>query len=605
MVRLSDGTALLPNATSLNQLNEYNGLIAMRPMSHKEGSAFRGFFEFDFPENADLQALKSTYETNSFVTWVSEIPNDDIPLSGPYFPPDPKFYTDTLKFLHMASDVADINAPEAWEWTLGSPNILIAVCGGGIAITPTRPQYAPDIASNIWTNPGETGMTAPGDRCWRGFPERKDTNHCDDDNNRYIDDIHGWNFTHNDNDIERRGGDIGHGTACAGYAAAAIDSSRTTFSWVGSAPRCKIMGVPAPGGNSIIYASENGAAVLSYSWGTGSYLAQFVTTAFQNGMIVSNGAGFFGGTVYDYPPYGVSVTALDSTNVPRGATGTNVRIAAPVSYIHTGGTSFAAPEVAGVVALMKSINPNLKVGQLRAILLDPSSVNPVNGTGAGVGRVDAFKAIKNASGTPELKNITGNLGEHPTLHWTPNQHLPSFDPNPTVEYIIQKQRDTDPDFLDIGTVNATITEYTDATEIIGRLPGGHYPTLYRVRARLTYGTGSILSVPSNTLSIFTYPGGEWGKVASSAPNETELIGNYPNPFNPTTKIMYTLAEESEVTLRVYDVLGREVASLVNAQPTKPGSHTVTFNASDLAGGVYHYRLQTDSYAATKRLVLLK
>ena len=88
------------------------------------------------------------------------------------------------------------------------------------------------------------------------------------------------------------------------------------------------------------------------------------------------------------------------------------------------------------------------------------------------------------------------------------------------------------------------------------------------------------------------------------PQEFSLSQNYPNPFNPSTLIRYQVANTGKVRLNVYDVLGREVATLVN--DVKPaGSYTVTFNAANVPSGVYFYRLQTASFTETKRLVVLK
>jgi hypothetical protein len=88
------------------------------------------------------------------------------------------------------------------------------------------------------------------------------------------------------------------------------------------------------------------------------------------------------------------------------------------------------------------------------------------------------------------------------------------------------------------------------------------------------------------------------------PAATELLQNYPNPFNPTTEISYRIASSGMVLLRVYDILGREVVTLVN-QPQSAGLHTVSFTASGLASGVYFYRLEAAGMAQTKKLVLLR
>jgi Glycosyl hydrolase family 59/Secretion system C-terminal sorting domain len=83
-----------------------------------------------------------------------------------------------------------------------------------------------------------------------------------------------------------------------------------------------------------------------------------------------------------------------------------------------------------------------------------------------------------------------------------------------------------------------------------------------------------------------------------------LDQNYPNPFNPTTEIHYQLPENSFVTLKVYDILGREVATLINERQNV-GNYNVTFNAGHLSSGVYLYRLQAGAYSNTKKLLLVK
>jgi hypothetical protein len=89
-----------------------------------------------------------------------------------------------------------------------------------------------------------------------------------------------------------------------------------------------------------------------------------------------------------------------------------------------------------------------------------------------------------------------------------------------------------------------------------------------------------------------------------APVTYGLRQNYPNPFNPTTTIEYSLADPGFVSLKVYDLLGKEVQTLVNQE--QPGGHySVTFDASDLAAGVYMYRLVTNSTVLHKKMVLVK
>ncbi len=88
------------------------------------------------------------------------------------------------------------------------------------------------------------------------------------------------------------------------------------------------------------------------------------------------------------------------------------------------------------------------------------------------------------------------------------------------------------------------------------------------------------------------------------PKESHLSQNYPNPFNPTTTIQYDLPVAGFVTLKVFDVLGREVAVLVQ-ENQKAGRYNVTFNAEGLPSGVYLYRLQAGEFVETKKLILLR
>ncbi|MCW8804258.1 MAG: T9SS type A sorting domain-containing protein [Ignavibacteriaceae bacterium] len=100
-------------------------------------------------------------------------------------------------------------------------------------------------------------------------------------------------------------------------------------------------------------------------------------------------------------------------------------------------------------------------------------------------------------------------------------------------------------------------------------------------------------------------------IESSEPilSKFQLEQNYPNPFNPTTKIKYTIPsnvkrEMINVTLKVYDVLGTDIATLVNEEKTA-GSYEVDFYAAGLSSGVYFYKLVTENFSETKKMLLLR
>lgn len=88
------------------------------------------------------------------------------------------------------------------------------------------------------------------------------------------------------------------------------------------------------------------------------------------------------------------------------------------------------------------------------------------------------------------------------------------------------------------------------------------------------------------------------------PSIYSLFQNYPNPFNPSTSIRYDIPEIGYVKLSVYDILGREILTLVNELQT-PGTHEVTFERASLESGVYLYKIITDGFTDTKRMLLIK
>ena len=92
-------------------------------------------------------------------------------------------------------------------------------------------------------------------------------------------------------------------------------------------------------------------------------------------------------------------------------------------------------------------------------------------------------------------------------------------------------------------------------------------------------------------------------VASELPMEYSL-SNYPNPFNPSTTINYQLPENGFVTIKVYDVLGKEVATLVNENKSA-GYYNVSFDASKLTSGVYIYTISANGFIQSKKMLLMK
>jgi len=293
---------------------------------------------------------------------------------------------------------ADMNAFDAWDISTGS-GVIIAVIDTGLDVT------HPDIAPNLWTNPGEVP-----------------NNGVDDDNNGYIDDVHGYDFVHDDGNPDDR---EGHGTHVAGTAAAKGDDG---YGVVGAAFDAKIMGLKfldrGAGGYSsmaaaaIHYAVNHGADVINASWGgygQSTAIRNAIAYARSQGVIVVAAAGNEGNDNDGSGLYPASYTLDNIISVAasdrrdRIASFSNfgrntVDLAAPgVSIVSTvpgadwgymDGTSMASPMVTGVVALMRSAAPNASIAEIRDALLGSTAPLAAGSDDVATGgRVDAHAAL--------------------------------------------------------------------------------------------------------------------------------------------------------------------------------------------------------------------
>ncbi len=135
----------------------------------------------------------------------------------------------------------------------------------------------------------------------------------------------------------------------------------------------------------------------------------------------------------------------------------------------------------------------------------------------------------------------------------------------------------------------------------GEMTGSH--TLIGTIGQAIVGTsGTILTAGFwNTPGIVT---GINDNTGNTIPKEYKLDQNYPNPFNPSTIISYQLSAAGKVSITVYDLLGRQVANLVNKEQPA-GNYKINFDASSLASGIYYYRIVAGKFIKTKKMILLK
>jgi len=300
-----------------------------------------------------------------------------------------------------------IQMSEAWDISTGSHDIVVAVLDTGVDVN------HPDLKDNIWVNKGE-------------IPN----NEIDDDNNGYIDDVSGWNFEEDNNDVIPEFGWYGvegHGTNVSGVIAGVGNNGIGVcgVNWQSSimALRLSIYMTSTEVAEALDYVAANGAHVANMSFGADEFgpdgdqaVKAAIDNAFAHGVLLVASAGNDDTTKPHYPAAYYNVMAVSSTNGEDMKTGHSsfghwVDIAAPGTdivttdlgneYIATAGTSFSGPYVAAVGALVLAHRPELTHVEVRAILentTDPvyyGDLDPYYGY-VGTGRVNAYEALMSA-----------------------------------------------------------------------------------------------------------------------------------------------------------------------------------------------------------------
>lgn len=354
-------------------------------------------------------------------------------------------------------------AQTAWDRATGN-GVVVAVIDSGFALAHE------DMANQWHQNPGETGMTSSGDRCWTGVSVNKNSNNCDDDDNGYQDDWRGWDFIGVNNNPQAgetnpSGAGVAHGTQVAGLAGSTGNNGIGT---TGPSWNNRIMPLQALDDNgsgytsgvtaAVYYAADNGAAVINLSLGGDTddpTLATAIRYAYERGVVVVAAAGNCGtGTeqgcdpakpgAMSYPalnPHVIAVGATTSTNARASFSsyGPGLDVSAPGSGTLVSpmwrstnqtsayatslyGTSFASPIVAGYVGLLKSLRPASSVDDITAIVDGTASKPGMGGDlfsaqlGHGVVDLDAglrtASSLNGSAGVPQLLQAGGSTSEH-------------------------------------------------------------------------------------------------------------------------------------------------------------------------------------------------
>jgi hypothetical protein len=312
-----------------------------------------------------------------------------------------------------------ISAYQAWQYGTGSRNVVVAIIDSGIDLTNQ------DLKNNLWVNPGEIA----GDG-------------IDNEGNGYIDDINGWNFYSNNNDIQDR---YGHGTHVAGIVGAEGNNALgvSGINWNVSLMTLKFtddrgMGYTGAAAYAMDYISmmknnyRINVVVANASWGGGTGFSNMLYGAigrlndagvvltvaagnngsdndltlrypscFDNDNIISVGAlGYDGIRLASFSNYG-------ATNVDIAAPGSMILSTIPYNnYGYKAGTSMAAPQVAGAVALLNSVKPGLSISEVKAAIFGSVDKIPeLFGKVATGGKLNIGAAMANVLGLPYDGNI--------------------------------------------------------------------------------------------------------------------------------------------------------------------------------------------------------
>jgi subtilisin family serine protease len=291
---------------------------------------------------------------------------------------------------------------------------------------------------------------------------------------------------------------------------------------------------------------------------------------------------------YETSPGSMGLLKPDVSAPGNGTVSTNIG----GGYSSFGGTSGATPHVGGTSALLLSLNPALTPADVSMIIQTTAVEKGAPGKDPryGAGRIDAYEAYLLAlSMIPvELTSFTAAADENSViLNWSTASETNNSG------FAIERKTSLDERWKEIGFVPGfgTTTQRKSCSFTDENLTMGSYS--YRIKQIDLDGTFEY----SNAIVVEVY-----------APEKYTLAQNFPNPFNPSTTIEFSIPQISNVTIEIYNIVGELVASLVN-KTLDAGYHRINFNANNLPSGTYVYQLkasgQNGIFTETKKMLLMK
>lgn len=325
---------------------------------------------------------------------------------------------------------------------------------------------------------------------------------------------------------------------------------------------------------------------------------------------------------YNYSPGTDPILVPTNAFIDVSAPAVDVPVASGLwsNFYHLdSGTSFASPLVAALAGLILSIDSTFTPAYIYDIIKSTTDkITPNNSyyynydengwtAYVGYGRINAYNALNVASGAPHRPRhlvVTANAQDEAQLDWTNSYYTE------VSQYKIYRAHTAGEPPVNwslVATIDAwegfpnpsPVLSWTDVDTTVGS--GPHKLWYYIVAVN----NDSLASLPSNTDWIaWNKYGKKSGDVDYTKENSYSLEQNYPNPFNPVTQIKYSLREKGFVSLKVFDILGNEVITVVNETQQK-GHYKVIIDGSRLVSGIYFYTLRVNEYSKTNKMILLK